>query len=95
MITFFESMHKLKGQYHHNQQGMELECSFLDKLSDCHNTPHDKVISPLTGCINVPVIFSHCVNLRLGHRFHAPSKVCCDGDDTAPLNHQHVKVSAY
>ena len=36
-------------------------------------------------CINEPVIFSHCVHLELGHRFHALSKVCSDRDDTAPL----------
>ena len=35
-------------------------------------------------CINEPVIFSHCVYLKLhvGHRFHALSKVCSDCDNT-------------
>ena len=32
-------------------------------------------------CINEPVIFSHCVHLKLGHRFHALLKVCSDRDD--------------
>ena len=27
-------------------------------------------------CVNEPVIFSHCVHLKLGHRFHALLKVC-------------------
>ena len=37
-------------------------------------------------CINEPVIFSHCVHLKLGHRFHALLKVCSDRGNTAPLN---------
>ena len=36
-------------------------------------------------CINEPVIFSHCVHLKLGHRFHALLKVCSDHDDIVPL----------
>ena len=36
-------------------------------------------------CINEPVIFIHCVVLKLGHRFHALLKVCSDRDDTVPL----------
>ena len=36
-------------------------------------------------CINEPVIFSHCVHLKLGHGFHVLLKVCSDRDDTAPL----------
>ena len=32
-----------------------------------------------------PVILNHCVNLKLGHRFHALLKVCFDRDDTVPL----------
>ena len=36
-------------------------------------------------CINQPVIFSHCVHFKLGHRFHALLKVCSDRDDIAPL----------
>ena len=35
--------------------------------------------------INEPVIFSHCVHLKLGHRFHALLKDCSDRDATAPL----------
>ena len=35
--------------------------------------------------MNEPVIFSHCVHLKLGHPFHALLEVCCDRDDTAPL----------
>ena len=31
------------------------------------------------------VIFSHWVHLKLGHRFHALSKVCTDRDDIVPL----------
>ena len=34
---------------------------------------------------NEPVISSHCVNLKLGHRFHALLKVCADRDNTPPL----------
>ena len=37
-------------------------------------------------CINQPVIFSHCVHRKLGHRFHAQLKVCSDRDDVVPLN---------
>ena len=33
------------------------------------------------------IIFSHWVNLKLGHRFHALSKVCSDRDDTVPFEH--------
>ena len=36
-------------------------------------------------CINEPVIFSRCVQLKLGHQFHAMLKVCFDHDDIAPL----------
>ena len=36
-------------------------------------------------CINEPVIISHCVNLTLGHRFHALLIVCFDRDDIVPL----------
>ena len=32
-------------------------------------------------CINEPVIFSHCVHLKLRHRFYALLKVCSDRDD--------------
>ena len=35
--------------------------------------------------INEPVIFSHCVHLKLGHRFHDLLKVCSDRDDIVPL----------
>ena len=37
------------------------------------------------GCINEPVIFSHRVNLKLGHRFHALLKVCAGRDYIVPL----------
>ena len=49
-------------------------------------------------CINEPVIFSHCVHFKLGHRFHALMRVCSDRDDTVPLMiwqniaHLHVNV---
>ena len=36
--------------------------------------------------VNEPVIFSHCVHLKLGHRFHALLKVCTVRDDIVPLN---------
>ena len=36
-----------------------------------NNTPHDKVITVAAVYINEPVIFSHCVHLKLGHRFYA------------------------
>ena len=41
-------------------------------------------------CINEPVIFSHCVQLKLGHRFHALLNVCSDRDDIAPLMYDLV-----
>ena len=41
--------------------------------------PHDKIMH--CCCINKPVIFSHCVHLKLGHRFHVLLKVCSDRDD--------------
>ena len=47
-------------------------------------------------CINEPVICSHGVYLKLGHRFHALLKVCSDRDDTAPLtskNDQNGKMA--
>ena len=40
-------------------------------------------------CINEPVIFSHCVHLKLGHWFHAPWKVCSDCDDIVPLKEMY------
>ena len=45
-------------------------------------------------CINEPVIFSHSVDHKLGHRFHALLKVCSDRDDTVYLT-KHVKVTAF
>ena len=39
-------------------------------------------------CINEPVYFSHCVHLKLGHRFHALLKVYSDRDDTVLLSKQ-------
>ena len=36
-------------------------------------------------CINEAVMVSHCVHLKLGHRFHALLKVCSDHDDIVPL----------
>ena len=36
-------------------------------------------------CINEPIIFSHCVYLKLGHRFHALLKVCSDSDNIVPF----------
>ena len=38
------------------------------------------MISPCC-CINEPVIFSHCVHLKWGHRFHALWEVCSDRVD--------------
>ena len=53
-------------------------------------------------CINEPVIFSHCVHLKLGHRFHALLKACSDRDDIVPLrgrynidNYQIIKWINY
>ena len=37
-------------------------------------------------CINEPVIFSHRVHLKLGHRFHALLTVNSDRDNTVPLS---------
>ena len=48
-------------------------------------TPHMLRSHCRCCCINEPVIFSHCVHLKLGHRFHALLKVCSDGDDIVPL----------
>ena len=36
-------------------------------------------------CINEPVIFSHCVHLKLGRWFHALLKVRFDCEDIVPL----------
>ena len=36
-------------------------------------------------CINEPVSFSHRVDLKLGHWFHALLKACSDRDDIVPL----------
>ena len=49
-----------------------------------NNTPHDKVTLLLLLHIE-PVIFSRCVHLKLGHRFHALLKVCSDRDDIVRL----------
>ena len=35
---------------------------------------------------NEPVIFSHCVHLKVGHRFHALLKVCSERDDVVNLS---------
>ena len=35
--------------------------------------------------VNEPVILSHCVHLKLWHRFHALLNVCSDRDNTIPL----------
>ena len=67
----------LNRQYRYDQQGMESEWL--------------KIIPLIIRwyyrccCINEPVIFSHCVHLKLGHRFHALLKVCSDRDDIVPL----------
>ena len=45
-------------------------------------------------CTNEPVIFSHCVHLKLGHRFRALLKVCSDRDDTAPLRGKQILIHA-
>ena len=44
-------------------------------------------------CMNTPVIFSHCVHLKLGHRFHALLKVCSDCDDTVLLKTYLIALS--
>ena len=44
-----------------------------------------KIIRYRRVCINEPVILSHCVHLKLGHRFHALLKVYFDRDNTVPL----------
>ena len=46
----------------------------------------------LSCSVNKPVFFSHCVHLKLGHRFHALLKVCFDHDDSVPLN-RHLNNS--
>ena len=44
-------------------------------------------------CIQEPVIFSHCVNLKLGHRFHVLLKVCSDSD-TGPFIYIYAEMLA-
>ena len=74
----------IKGQYHHDQQGMESERWF-------RLTHWLKIILHMIRsyyhccCINEPVIFSHCVHIKLGHQFHALLKVCYDCDDIVPF----------
>ena len=46
-------------------------------------------------CINEPVIFSHRVHLKLGHRFHALLKVPSDRDGTGHLNISFQSVSKW
>ena len=41
-------------------------------------------------CINEPVIFSHCVHLKLGSHFHALLKVSSDRDDIVTLRSQSL-----
>ena len=74
-----------KEQYHHDQQCMESDAS-------CRLTQWLKIIPHMVRsyyrccCINEPVIFSHCVHLKLGHWFLALLKVCSDRDDTGPFS---------
>ena len=51
----------------------------LKKLICIKENPHF-----LSYYRNEPVIFSHCVHLKLRHRFHALLKVCSDRDDIVP-----------
>ena len=53
----------LKGQYPHDQQGMESECRFKINSVTENNTPHAKVI--------IITVW----RIKLGHRFHALLKV--------------------
>ena len=46
-------------------------------------------------CINKRVIFSRCVHLKRGHRFHALSRVCSDPDDVVPLRWGDVPGQRY
>ena len=47
MVSSGLSVGGLKGQYRHDQQGIELECScYIDSVTE-NNTPHDTVILPL------------------------------------------------
>ena len=43
------------------------------------------MITSYCCCTNEPVIFSHSVHLKRGHRFHTLLKVCSDRDDAVPL----------
>ena len=47
LLTLLQSSYTLKGQYRHDQQGMESECQFKINSVAKNNTPHDKVILSL------------------------------------------------
>ena len=47
---------------------------------------YDKVILPLLALMYETVISSHCVHLKLGHRFNALLKVCSDHNASVPLS---------
>ena len=54
-----------------------------------------KIISHMTRsyyCNMNQSIFSHCVRVKLGHRFHTLLKVCSHRDNTAPLNNNLIRV---
>ena len=40
-------------------------------------------------------MFSLCIHLKLGHRFHALLKVCSDRDDTVPLIRDDIVHHAF
>ena len=45
-------------------------------------------------CISEPLILSHCVRIKLGHRFYALfKKVCSDRDNMVPWTLVHVALS--
>ena len=60
-------VHVLKGQYRHNQQGMESEYWFYINSVTDNSTPHDKVILLPLLHINPPTISAIFEAARSGH----------------------------
>ena len=46
-------------------------------------------------CINEPVMFSHCVHLKLGHQFRALLKVCSDRDAIVSVQGSRIQNYMY
>ena len=79
----FPLTQNLKGQYRHDQQGIESEwLKIIPHMIHVRSYMYYRCC-----CLHEPVIFSHCIHLtcKLGHRFHALLKECSDRDDSVPL----------